>query len=212
MVSSTNELACVYAALILSDDGLPVTADKLKTVVEAAGVSVDSMYAAMFASAAGSIDISQIVSQMASATPSAGGGAAPAAAGASAAAPEAAPAPAEEEEEEEQVLYYLSDGVYGSFNNIMFDHQSPMPQLSTRAKQTAEDHGLQNKKSTLFGPTCDSIDVICRDVTLPELDIGSWLYFLNMGAYTMAAASSFNGFSPPPAKYIITPGHIRSNT
>jgi len=109
-------------------------------------------------------------------------------------------------EEEEQVLYYLSDGVYGSFNNVMFDHQHPVPQLSAMAKQSAEAHAAPSKKSTLFGPTCDSIDVICRDINLPELEIGSWLYFLNMGAYTMAAASSFNGFSPPPRKYIITPG------
>lgn len=59
-------------------------------------------------------------------------------------------------------------------------------------------------KSRLFGPTCDSIDVICDCVELPELDIGDWLLFPQMGAYTIAAASSFNGFSPPQSSYIMS--------
>jgi hypothetical protein len=42
--------------------------------------------------------------------------------------------------------------------------------------------------STVFGPTCDSIDVISRSALLPRLSIGDWMYFQNMGAYTMAAA------------------------
>jgi Pyridoxal-dependent decarboxylase, C-terminal sheet domain len=56
--------------------------------------------------------------------------------------------------------------------------------------------------STIFGPTCDSIDVICRSVLLPTLKVGDWLYFTNMGAYTMAAASSFNGFTPSEKFYV----------
>ena len=56
--------------------------------------------------------------------------------------------------------------------------------------------------STIFGPTCDSIDVICRSVLLPELQVGDWLYFTNMGAYTMAAASCFNGFTPSEKFYV----------
>lgn len=56
--------------------------------------------------------------------------------------------------------------------------------------------------STVFGPTCDSIDVIARSVLLPKLKVGDWLYFNNMGAYTMAAASSFNGFVPSDRFYV----------
>merc|ERR1712127_93931 len=64
--------------------------------------------------------------------------------------------------------------------------------------------GKYNKlyASTVFGPTCDSIDVIARSVLLPELNIGDWLYFQNMGAYTMAAASCFNGFTPTERFYV----------
>jgi diaminopimelate decarboxylase len=56
--------------------------------------------------------------------------------------------------------------------------------------------------STVFGPSCDSIDVVGRSVLLPKLNIGDWLYFNNMGAYTSAAASSFNGFEPSAKFYV----------
>ncbi|CAI7914802.1 unnamed protein product, partial [Closterium sp. NIES-54] len=49
--------------------------------------------------------------------------------------------------------------------------------------------------STVFGPTCDGLDMVLRDEALPELAIGDWLVFPNMGAYTAAAGSSFNGFA-----------------
>jgi len=105
----------------------------------------------------------------------------------------------EEKEEKDplqkEVLYYLSDGVYGSFNNIVFDHARPSPATFKKSDET--------RKSCLFGPTCDSIDVICKDIELPELEIGDWLYFMNMGAYTVASASSFNGFKPPNACYVV---------
>jgi ornithine decarboxylase len=48
--------------------------------------------------------------------------------------------------------------------------------------------------STFFGPTCDSIDVVAKCVPFPSLTIGDWVYFPNMGAYTVAAGSTFNGF------------------
>jgi ornithine decarboxylase len=104
----------------------------------------------------------------------------------------------EEKREEEdplakEVLYYLSDGVYGSFNNIVFDHARPSPATFKKSDET--------RKSCLFGPTCDSIDVIARDIQLPELKMGDWVYFPDMGAYTMAAASTFNGFATPPIYY-----------
>jgi len=58
-------------------------------------------------------------------------------------------------------------------------------------------------RATLFGPTCDSIDVVCKDIEIPDLEIGDHVYFFNMGAYTSAAASSFNGFNPPKPYYMV---------
>jgi ornithine decarboxylase len=102
------------------------------------------------------------------------------------------------EEPTKEILYYLSDGLYGSFNNIVFDHARPQPVPMKKDENTS--------RCSLFGPTCDSIDVVCKDIDLPELEIGDWLYFLNMGAYTLASASSFNGFKPPNAKYLLYTG------
>lgn len=97
-------------------------------------------------------------------------------------------------------LYYINDGVYGSFNCIFFDHCTPKPQL-VNAKDRTELY-----KCTLFGPTCDSIDCVAKDIELPELEVGDWLFFKNMGAYTVAAASNFNGFkSCPILCYVETP-------
>lgn len=49
--------------------------------------------------------------------------------------------------------------------------------------------------STVFGPTCDSLDMIVKDYPMPLIEVGDWLYFPNMGAYTTAAMTRFNGFS-----------------
>lgn len=128
-----------------------------------------------------------------------------------------------------QILYYMAEGLYGSFNNIIFDHFTPSPLLlkqpnssgtatpSTSSTQVpgsmdaaiadaASGHVHVDSTLThskLFGPTCDSIDVIIPDIQLPELEVGAWLYFVNMGAYTAASASSFNGFSLPNAFHFV---------
>lgn len=53
------------------------------------------------------------------------------------------------------------------------------------------------KKWTIAGPSCDSFDVIDRDVELPEPEIGNIILILSAGAYTISYASEFNGFSIP---------------
>jgi len=94
-------------------------------------------------------------------------------------------------------LYYCNDGVYQSFNCMMFDHYNPEALVLT---SSTDDQATQFK-STIFGPTCDSMDCIGKDIDLPELEVGDWLYFKNMGAYTVAAASPFNGFKSHPTTF-----------
>lgn len=50
---------------------------------------------------------------------------------------------------------------------------------------------------TIAGPSCDSFDVIDREVSLPEPDLGDRLIIPGCGAYTISYASEFNGFSKP---------------
>jgi len=56
-------------------------------------------------------------------------------------------------------------------------------------------------KSHVFGPTCDSLDLISNDVPLIEMEIGEWLLFNEFGAYTLSAASNFNGFKTQKYHY-----------
>lgn len=50
---------------------------------------------------------------------------------------------------------------------------------------------------TLAGPSCDSCDVVGRNIPLPEIHIGDRLVFYDAGAYTMEYAVPFNGFPVP---------------
>ena len=59
-------------------------------------------------------------------------------------------------------------------------------------------------KSTVFGPTCDGLDVVLRDAPLPELAVGDWLVFPKMGAYTLAGACDFNGMGGADVRYVFS--------
>jgi ornithine decarboxylase len=96
-----------------------------------------------------------------------------------------------------KILYYINDGVYGSFNCIFFDHVKDIGLIPLKKK---EDSKLV--KSTVFGPTCDSLDKIVDNVMMPELEVGEWVYVRQFGAYTTSASSSFNGFKTTKTHYI----------
>jgi len=53
------------------------------------------------------------------------------------------------------------------------------------------------KEWTIGGVSCDSMDVVARNVALPEPEVGDFLYILSAGAYTTVYAASFNGFPTP---------------
>lgn len=101
-------------------------------------------------------------------------------------------------------MLYLNDGVYGNFSSIMFDHQHPIPRV-LKAQDVAytgsdasayENTALPPLEYSIWGPTCDGIDCISESWTSSTtLDVGDWLYFENMGAYTKCSATKFNGFS-----------------
>ncbi|XP_026438954.1 60S acidic ribosomal protein P1-like [Papaver somniferum] len=48
-MSSSGEVACTYATLILHDDGIPITADKISTLVKKANVQCESYWPGLFA-------------------------------------------------------------------------------------------------------------------------------------------------------------------
>ncbi|KAF4120032.1 large subunit ribosomal protein LP1 [Geosmithia morbida] len=94
---ASPELASSYAALILADDGIEITADKLQTLIKAANVEVEPIWTSIFAKALEGKDVKELLTNV-----GAGGGAAPAGAAAAGGAEAAADAPAAEEKEEEK--------------------------------------------------------------------------------------------------------------
>ena len=95
-MASVEELAVVYSALILQDDDIAITAEKLQTVLKAANVDVEPYWPTLFAKALEGVDLKGLISNVGS-----GVGAAPAAGGAAAAAPAAAAESAKESKKEE---------------------------------------------------------------------------------------------------------------
>ncbi|MCM8769625.1 MAG: type III PLP-dependent enzyme [Candidatus Omnitrophica bacterium] len=98
-----------------------------------------------------------------------------------------------------KIAYYIDDGLYGTFSGQVFDHQ-----LYT-LKSFRDGPG---EICTIFGPTCDGFDTVSPNTNdpqyppgyLPRMELGEFLYAENMGAYTLASASNFNGF--PLAKVV----------
>ena len=90
--------------------------------------------------------------------------------------------------------YVIDESLYGHFSCIPFDHQTP---AWFRVPSDSNKDIKRNKsEAILFGRTCDSLDVIAKGV-MENLEVGDWLYFPLMGAYTSATASEFNGFPKP---------------
>ena len=85
---------------------------------------------------------------------------------------------------------YLDDGVYGSYSNVVSEDVHP---LVFAVREMDGDETDSHRWTTLAGPTCDSADVIAREVLLPELAVGDLLVSPTMGAYTAVTASRFNG-------------------
>lgn len=48
------------------------------------------------------------------------------------------------------------------------------------------------------------MDQISTNVQLPKMDIGEWMVFRDMGAYTIPVACAFNGFPVPQVNAYIT--------
>jgi ornithine decarboxylase len=87
--------------------------------------------------------------------------------------------------------YYIDDSVYHTFSGIIFDHcQYHLKAFKKRKTEIC----------AVFGQTCDALDTISLSEELPELEIEELVYSENIGAYSNASATWFNGF--PPAKVV----------
>ncbi|KAK4701777.1 ornithine decarboxylase, partial [Phenoliferia sp. Uapishka_3] len=128
------------------------------------------------------------------------------------------------------VMYYISDGVYGSFESLMFKQElnlQPHVLSVSGVIHTSNDDlpaGSPWESCSIWGPTCvrfsaffmssirthrlisaqDSLDCVRLKAELPAgLLIGDWLRWERMGAYTISTASQFNGFEVAKVHYTI---------
>ncbi len=85
-----------------------------------------------------------------------------------------------------KIFYHINDGVYHTFSGVVYDHWIP----------NFNSFGLGKKEvCAVVGPTCDSFDKISLSVQLPgNLEIGDYLFTENIGAYSTASSTKFNGF------------------
>jgi len=103
----------------------------------------------------------------------------------------------DKETKEKSQTIYLNDGTYGSFSAINYDHQTP------NIVPYNNDY-IKKYKTTAYGNTCDSIDIVCNNMMLPELEISDLVYVEEFGAYTISSSSQFNGFYIKDIFYVMT--------
>lgn len=97
------------------------------------------------------------------------------------------------------IAYHIDDGIYHTYSAVLFDH------IPVRLKSFKEGELIE---SSVFGPTCDGLDTLSENeyihntskIFLPLLEEGDFIYSENLGAYTSASSTHFNGM--PPAKVI----------
>jgi len=90
-----------------------------------------------------------------------------------------------------KTCYFIDDSVYHTFSGIIFDHCQYHVAAFRKGK---------GEICAVFGQTCDGLDCISQAETLPALDIDDLVYSENIGAYSNASSTWFNGF--PPAQVV----------
>jgi ornithine decarboxylase len=95
---------------------------------------------------------------------------------------------------ESKLCYYINDGVYHTFSGVIFDHCHYHLKSFKRGP---------TQICSVFGPTCDALDVVSMAEELPgDLQLGDLLYSEQIGAYSHASSTWFNGFPPATVVHI----------
>jgi len=110
-----------------------------------------------------------------------------------------------------KIFYYINDGVYHSFSGVIYDHW--VPNFSVLLSGGSEVKTDSTEICAVVGPTCDSFDKISLSAQLPaDLKTGDYLYTENIGAYSIASSTKFNGFEGAKILHIGNKTAEASNT
>ena len=96
-------------------------------------------------------------------------------------------------------MYFINQGVFGTFCCRIYDKYFP-----TGEPLFPDSEGdIETFHSLIWGPTCHGMDQVEEYIKIRHLHEDEWLYYPNMGAYTVVASSTFNGFEIPKPFYFI---------
>ncbi|GIY62173.1 ornithine decarboxylase [Caerostris darwini] len=97
-----------------------------------------------------------------------------------------------------EIMYIINEGIYGLF---VFNLLHGVKRKPVFKKEWASKELLP---SSIWGQSCDVVDKIVDECMLPDLNIGDWLTIDDMGAYSIACATTFNGFEKTKVNYIMS--------
>jgi ornithine decarboxylase len=104
-----------------------------------------------------------------------------------------------------RIDYIAADSLYGLFNCKLYDHSIVQPPEIVLGKnnisRTPHNPKIQHQ-TRIMGCTCDSIEILFDEIYLPEMEPDDWIKINNFGAYTISAASCFNGINFKDVKCI----------
>ena len=98
-----------------------------------------------------------------------------------------------------KVVYCVNDSVHASFK--WYDLSVALPIFSKPRDLT---NYMTFYQTSVGGATCDSSDFIINNCYMPELEIGEYLIFKNMGSYTKTGATYFNDIKEPQTIFVST--------
>ncbi|HAH09914.1 MAG TPA: hypothetical protein DCL54_00465 [Alphaproteobacteria bacterium] len=95
---------------------------------------------------------------------------------------------------------YINDGVYGSLSEFNIPNWPARYPLTVYRRDKFGAISVQagtGQPFRIYGPTCDTLDKLPVDLTLPDhVQAGDWILFEQMGAYSAAVRTAFNGYYP----------------
>ncbi len=100
----------------------------------------------------------------------------------------------EEGSPSKRIAYYLSNGVYGSFQaSLYYNFDSELlAKEGWDFKPLNLSYSSELYPSVFWGATCDSMDKVYEDLPFPEMEAGDFIYSKNTGAYTYSLQTDFN--------------------
>jgi len=108
--------------------------------------------------------------------------------------------PQGENNEDTEFLYYMNEGVYGPFSHKLLGNSIAAP--SVHKHVLCADEAVY--PSSLWGPSLDQLDQVVERCLLPELSVGDWLLFSNMGACCLEELSCLSGSPQLPVYYTVS--------